>query len=92
MNKFILPCIAVMGIYGQFAMASTAPTSGPAPMLSTTGPATEVTQDAPYQLAKLQGEVQTLQGQVQTLLSQSQSQDDESSADQAMLFDMGIGG
>jgi hypothetical protein len=90
MNKFILPCIAVMGIYGQFAMASTAPTNRPAPMLSAAASATEVTQDAPYQIAKLQGEVQTLQGQVQTLLSQSQN--DESSANQAMLYDMGVGG
>jgi TolA-binding protein len=89
MKKFILPCIAVMGIYGQFAMASTAPTSGPAPTFSAAGPATGVTQDAPYQLAKLQGEVKTLQGQVQTLLSQSQMQNDESGTN---LDDIGMGG
>jgi peptidoglycan hydrolase CwlO-like protein len=83
MTKFIFACIVATAIGGQFAMASTAP------MYSSNASATDTTQDAPYQVAKLQGEVKTLQEQVQVLLSQSQAQSDESTAE---LDSFGTGG
>lgn len=89
MKKFILPCIAIVGLYGQFAMAGTVPTSSTAPMISATDSATDVTLDAPDQIAKLQGEMKALQSEVQTLLNQSQVQNNESGAN---LDNIGVGG
>jgi hypothetical protein len=89
MTKFMLVCVAAAGFCGQFAMASAAPMNGPAPVFPTADPTTESTQDAPYQVTKLQSEVKMLQDQVRTLSNQDQAQSDESIA---TLESIGVGG
>jgi len=95
MNKFMLVCVAAAGFCGQFAMANAAPVSGQPPVYSAAGPATAMTQDAPYQLAYLRGEVQVLQSEVQNLQNQSSAQDYQSAADPdnaADPYNIGTGG
>jgi hypothetical protein len=87
MTKFMLVFVAAAGIAGQFAIANAAPVNGSAQVFSTTS--SETTQDAPYQVAKLQNEVKMLQDQVQALRNQDQAQSDESLA---TLDSIGVGG
>jgi hypothetical protein len=95
MNKFLLVCITTAGVCGQFAMANAAPASGQPPAYTAAAPATAMTQDAPYHLAYLQGEVQVLQSEVQNLQNQSSTQDYQSAADPDTIadpYDIGTGG